>query len=531
MKFQLTICALALCLAAPTLQAIETTTPDPAADAKTTQPMKLPNEVPGPHNDEDFVHLFGDVDVPSTRTEAFLQDSEYTPPGEPLPGEDATTDTRIAYTEAATTESLRRNAEWRAENAGKPAEPVEFTGAKVKLGNEVLFDDPALLKKLDGKRIGLITNPSGMDSRFVSTIDKLAATPGVKLTALFAPEHGVRGAERAGEKVLTRKDEKTGVPVYSLHGSDEKKRRQSKPRPSMLDDVDILMYDIQDIGNRSYTYAGTMKLAMQAAVENGKEFWVLDRPNPMGGNLVSGNVLDTDYMTLVGWAPLAYLYGLTPGETALWLNKETDIGCELTVVPMKGWKRSMKWWDTGLPWIPTSTHMQVAEACWYIAMTGTFGELHALNEGVGYPLPFGYFGAPWVDPDCLAQELNSRKLPGVVFRPAYFRPYYHIYKEQMCGGVQIHITDYDEAAPVEASIHIMDALNRLYPEQRILEGGAVEPAKKRAGRIGMFNRVMGGNTIRRQLIEGVPADEIIAGFAKERDAFAKQREKYFLYRD
>ncbi|MCX7716900.1 MAG: DUF1343 domain-containing protein [Candidatus Sumerlaeaceae bacterium] len=508
-----------------------------STDTGTTTPpdgtaKPLPRNAKGPVTDEDFKHLFGDTSVSPERTEAFFQDEFVTTP--PAFADLRTTEAvaKLADERARQADAISSasNARWR-QSAGK-VEPFKarIPGVKVRLGNEVLFDSPELLARLKGKRIGLITNPTGMDSAFVSTIDKLASHPDIKLTALFAPEHGVRGAERAGEKVETRVDERTGVIVYSLHGRDKKGRPQNKPRPSMLENVDVLMYDIQDIGNRSYTYPGTMKLCMQAAAENGKEFWVLDRPNPMGGNLVSGNVADPSYVTLVAWAPVAYLYGLTQGELAGWLNTETGIGCDLTVVPMKGWTRDMKWWDTGLPWIPTSTHMQVPEACWYIALTGTFGELNVINEGVGYPLPFAYFGAPWIDPDRLAAELNREGLPGLVFRPAYFRPYYHVFKDKMCGGVQIHITDYDKVMPVEASMHIIAVINRLYPEQEFLDSGAGADPVKRRNRVAMFNKVMGTNKVRAALKAGKSGAEVSAMWAAERDRYAKEREKYFLYK-
>ena len=308
--------------------------------------------------DEATTHLFGDTTIPKGRTEAFFWAE--LPKEATAQEKSETTASRAKRLEKlakqADAVSTAANVAWRrAHPSPQPPDP-KLTDVKVKLGNEVLFEDAKYLDALKGKRVGLITNASGMDSKFVSTIDKIAAIPGAKLTALFAPEHGVRGEKGAGDKVLDELDPVTGVQIYSLHGSDKQKRSQNKPRKSMLKDVDVLVYDIQDIGNRSYTYAGTMKLCMQAAKENGKAFMVLDRPNPMGGELVSGNVLDPDYVTLVGWGPVAYLYGLTAGETAKLLNEQ--IGCDLTVVPMKGWKRSMKWSDTGLPWIPTSTHMQ-----------------------------------------------------------------------------------------------------------------------------------------------------------------------------
>jgi len=483
-------------------------------------------------SDEAFAHLFSDTTV-TTRPRNFFIDE--LPPGPARGKDEDTTDVRqraAAQAKLIERQSQHSNQAWKAANPNPPLIAPKLKNVRVKLGNERLFEEERYLKLIRAKRVGLITNATGLDSKFVATIDKLARSPETTLTALFAPEHGVRGAQSAGEKVATEVDPVTGVPIYSLHGKDSKERPQNKPRPSMLRNVDVLIYDIQDIGNRSYTYVGTMKLCMQAAAENKKAFIVLDRPNPMGGKLVSGNVLKPGFETLVGWAPVAYIYGLTPGEVALWLNDYYKIGCDLTVVPMEGWKRSMRWWDTGLPWVPTSTHMQIPEACWYIAITGFIGELQqAVNVGVGYPLPFAYVGAPWIDAQRLALELNSRHIPGIYFRPAYFRPFYGPYKDRNCQGVQLHITDYDELMPVEAGLHLLEALQKLYPEERILYGGAAAgPASQRAA-VSAFNKVMGTTEVRRMLLGGKTAQEIIEWWAPQRDKFAKEREKYFLYTD
>lgn len=495
------------------------------------KPKFNPKKPPLPQEDLDTFHLWGDTAVPKGRKERFFQDEA---PERPTAEENAeTTQARAkrlaALAVAADAISTAGNVKWYNENKPLKTVPVKMPGVKIKLGNEVLFEEGKYAGLLKGKRVGLITNPSGVDSSFVSTIDKLMELEGCKLTALFAPEHGVRGAQGAGEKIKNELDPITGVPIYSLHGDDEHGNRQNKPRKSMLKDVDVLVYDIQDIGNRSYTYAGSMKLCMQAAKENGKEFVVLDRPNPMGGNLVSGNVLDPEYVTLVGWGPVAYIYGLTCGEMAMFLNEKTGINCKLTVVPMNGWKRSMKWWDTGLAWIPTSTHMQHAEDCWHIAMTGTLGELNVVNEGVGYPAPFQYVGAPWIDSLRLAFDLNRRNLPGVYFRPAYFKPYYHIFKDKQCGGVQIIITDVDKIMPVETGTHIIEAINSTYPEQKILTSGVDADSTKTRARISMFNKVMGGNKVRKALLAGKSAEQINTEWEPERNRFADERKKYFLY--
>jgi uncharacterized protein YbbC (DUF1343 family) len=190
----------------------------------------------------------------------------------------------------------------------------------------------------------------------------------------------------------------------------------------------------------------------------------------------------------------------------------------------------MKWWDTGLPWITTSTHMQTPEACWHIAITGTLGELNSVNEGVGYPLPFAYVGAPWINSERFAHELNKRHLPGIYFRPAYYKPYYLTFKDRQCGGVQLHIYDFDKVMPVETGMHIIEAINKLYPEQKILSAGADADTTKTRARIGMFNKVMGTNKVRKGLLEGRSAQEVTDDWAAEREQFRKEREKYFLYK-
>jgi uncharacterized protein YbbC (DUF1343 family) len=403
----------------------------------------------------------------------------------------------------------------------------ELPNLKVKLGNEVLFEDPEYTKLIEGKRVGLITNPTGMDSHFVSTIDKLAFGGVCKLTALFGPEHGIRGDADAGEHVKNSVDEKTKVPVHSLYGKYPDGTPRAVPNAETMDSLDVMVYDLQDIGNRSYTYVTTMKNCMKSAAANGKRFIVLDRPNPMGGNFVDGNVLDPEFISTVGWAPVAYLYGMTCGETARWMKDYLKLdNLDLHVVPMKGWTRDMTWMDTGLPWIPTSTHMPHPETCWHIALTGTFGELHKLNEGVGYTAPFEYIGAPYIKSNEFADELNSYKLPGVFFRPVYYKPYYATHKGEMCGGVQVIITDYAKVRPVEAGVYVLEAVMKLYPEGDVLY--AKEGAKQ--DRVSMFNKVMGTDQVRADLLAGKSARDIVESWQPARKKFEKEREKYFLYK-
>ncbi|MDE6131658.1 MAG: DUF1343 domain-containing protein, partial [Muribaculaceae bacterium] len=249
--------------------------------------------------------------------------------------------------------------------------------AAVKPGIEVLRDSG--FEALQGKRVGLITNPTGIDNSLRSTIDILHQAPGVTLAALFSPEHGVRGDVHAGDNVDTSVDAATGVPVYSIYG------KTLRPTPEMLKDIDVLVYDIQDIGCRSYTFISTMGNAMQACAELGKEFMVLDRPNPVSGNKVEGNLVEDDCVSFVSRFPIPYLYGLTPGELAMYLNEEGILGdkVSLTVVPMQGWKRDMSFAETGMPWVLPSPHIPTPETAVYYPMSGILGELGYMSIGVG----------------------------------------------------------------------------------------------------------------------------------------------------
>ena len=304
-------------------------------------------------------------------------------------------------------------------------------------------------KCLQGKRVGLITNPTGVNANLVSTIDVLKAAPGVNLVALYGPEHGVRGDIHAGDKVETARDAKTGLPVFSLYG------KTRKPTPEMLKDVDVLVYDIQDIGCRSFTFISTMGLAMEAAAENDKEFVVLDRPNPLGGLKIEGNITDDDCMSFVSQFKIPYIYGLTCGELARMLNDEGmlkgGVRCKLTVVKMKNWKRSMGYADTGLQWIASSPHIPQAVTAYYYPTSGILGELGYVSIGVGYTIPFQMFAAPWIDAVQLADAMNAHQMQGVTFRPIYLKPFYSVGKGELLQGVQMHITNFQrvELTPMQ----------------------------------------------------------------------------------
>jgi uncharacterized protein YbbC (DUF1343 family) len=319
-------------------------------------------------------------------------------------------------------------------------------GQKVSTGIEVLRNQQFRL--LQGKRVGLITNPTGVDSKLKSTIDILFEAPQVQLVALFGPEHGVRGDVHAGDKVDNRTDPRTGLPVYSLYGATR------KPTAEMLKGIDVLVYDIQDNGCRSFTYISTMGLAMEAAAEHNIEFVVLDRPNPLGGLKIEGNLAEEGFISFVSQFKIPYLYGLTCGELAMMLNSEKMLkaSCKLTVVPMKGWKRRMTWEDTRLEWVVASPHIPHKHSSYFYPVTGILGELGYVSIGVGYTLPFEIVGAPWINAEKLSENLNALKLEGVTFRPIHFKPFYATFKDEFCGGVQIHLTDYRKVRLTESSV-------------------------------------------------------------------------------
>ena len=309
---------------------------------------------------------------------------------------------------------------------------------RIKTGIEVLKAED--FKSLQGKRIGLITNPTGLDNDLRSTVDILHNAPGVKLVALYGPEHGVRGNQHAGDRVDDNSDAVTGLTVYSLYG------KTRKATPKMLEDIDALVYDIQDIGSRSFTYISTMGLAMEAAAEQGKEFIVLDRPNPLGGQKVEGSLTEDDCISFVSQFKIPYIYGLTCGELAMMINGERMLEggkqCKLTVIKMKGWKRSMTYEDTGLQWVPSSPHIPQPVSAISYPISGIIGEFSYLNIGVGYTIPFQMFSAPWIEGDKLADRMNALKVPGVMFRPIYLKPFYATMQGEQIQGVQVHVVDY-----------------------------------------------------------------------------------------
>lgn len=389
--------------------------------------------------------------------------------------------------------------------------------AEVRLGNEVLAAQQ--FKALRGKRVGLLTNPSGVNRQLESTIEVLRKAPGVQLVALFGPEHGIYGDVPAGDKIQSRTDPRTGLPVHSLYGA------TFKPTAEMLRGLDALVYDLQDTGCRSYTYVSTMGVAMEACGENGVEFIVLDRPNPLGGERVEGGLVEDKFRSLVSRWDVPYVYGLTCGELARMINAEDWIKspCKLTVVPMKGWKRSMVWRDTGLPWVPASPHIPHAESPLFQVATGTLGEIGGISTGIGYTLPFQCIAGPGVDPHRLADKLNGCGLPGIRFKPVTYKPYYFAFKDQVVGGVQLHFTDPRRAPLTAVNFYALEALRETAGLDLFAE--AVKNKKSFA----MFDKVNGSDAIRIALQEGRPAREIVASWKPVEDGFRLKRKKYLIY--
>lgn len=373
---------------------------------------------------------------------------------------------------------------------------------------------------LKGKRVGLITNPTGVDRNLKSTIDILHEAPGVKLTALFAPEHGVRGDQYAGLKVSDGVDSATGVKVYSLYGANR------RPSAAMLADIDVMVYDIQDNGCRSYTFISTLGLCMDACAKTGKEFVVLDRPNPVGGN-VEGLITEDDCKSFVSQFPIPYLYGLTPGELAMYLNGEglleSGKKVKLNVVKMEGWHRDMAYAETGLPWVLPSPHIPTAETSLYYPSSGILGELDYMSIGVGYTLPFKTFAAPWIDDAAgLSDRLNALALPGVKFRPIHYTPFYSMSQGKPVAGVEYYITDRQAATLTLIQFYVAQEVARMYPAHKMLSGRA-------AARLNMFDKVTGSKKIRTLFGKRHMVEDIKDLWMGSTEAFKTKSAPYKLY--
>ena len=397
------------------------------------------------------------------------------------------------------------------------------SGPVVKTGIEVLRDRG--FDVLKGKRVGLVTNPSGVDRNLCSTVDILFNAPEVNLVALYGPEHGVRGDVYAGGKISDTVDETTGLPVFSLYGATR------KPTQEMLKGVDVMVYDIQDVGVRSYTFISTLGLVMEACSEAGVEVVVLDRPNPLGGNKIEGCLVEQPFNSFVSQYRIPYVYGLTVGELAVMINEEglnrgqkgdqEPVRCDLTVVAMKGWKRDMVYEDTKLPWVLPSPNIPFKDSPMYYAAAGVCGELYGfLNIGVGYTLPFQLFGATWIEPDALKARLDSYNLPGVEFRTIWYKPISGSLKGQLVKGLQYFFTDFEAARITETQFHVMQAIAELYPDKKPFEV---------ADGVGLFDKVCGTDWIRNAFSKTYRFDTIKDYWRKDEKAFRTLSKKYHMY--
>ncbi len=381
----------------------------------------------------------------------------------------------------------------------------------VRLGNERLFDDA--LELIAGRRVGLVTNPTGVDSCLRSTADRLHAEPATELAALFGPEHGIRGDAEDGVAVTDEVDRRTGVPAISLYGST--RTLQS----SMLDGIDALLFDMQDVGARFYTYLYTMSAAMKACAGRGVRFVLLDRPNPIGGELLEGNLLDPAFSSFVGRFPIPVRYALTIGEIATLFNEVHGIGAELHVVELRGWRRSMAWEETGLQWVAPSPNMPTPQTA--ALYPGTcFFEGTNLSEGRGTTRPSELIGAPFVDGFALADAMNDLAIPGARWRPVFFTPSFGKHAGERCGGVQLHALS-PCLRPVAAAFHLLATAKSLF--RKGFEWNL--PARG----IHNFDKLAGSDRVRLELDDGTPVAELLAVWERERRPFAQVRERFLRY--
>jgi uncharacterized protein YbbC (DUF1343 family) len=377
----------------------------------------------------------------------------------------------------------------------------------------VTLGDDAFLaggwRELGDRCIGIVTNASGVTSSGENFVDAVRRQGHICVRALFAPEHGLRGNRPAGAYVASYTDEKTGLPVYSLYGATR------HPTAAMLDGVDVLVFDIQDVGARPYTFVSTMAYVMQSAAAAGKEIWILDRPNPIGGMLVEGPVLDPEFKSFVGLYPIPERHGMTVGELARLFNDRFGIGANLKVIPMHGWRRDMIWSETGLPWTATSPNIPYAKTTLVYLATGLIDEA-GINNGVGSDKPFERAGAFGMNAPAYAAALNARKIPGVHFEPTAWTPHAGFWKGKEITGVEIDVDDPHAFPSVRTAIELLCAARSVGPYVRVHNAKTLD-------------RDWGTDMVRRSVVAGESPDAIVHAAQAHIPAFLALRDKYLLY--
>lgn len=398
---------------------------------------------------------------------------------------------------------------------------IFFSSAQVfslELGIDQLFQ-PNYVHLVQGKRVAVLTNQTGISSSKTTT-EQLFLEENKKgtctLICFFCPEHGFRGTKGAGTVVEDEKHE-CGIPIYSLYGTTR------RPNDAMLEGVETIVFDIQDIGCRSYTYVSTLFYVMEEAARKRIEVIVLDRPNPIGGEYVDGPMLEEKWRSFVGYVNIPYCHGMTIGELARFFNKEYGISCTLHVVPMKGWSRSMYFHDTALMWIPTSPYIPHEKSTLFYPSTGILGELSLVNIGIGYTLPFQIITAPWLEAKRFAAHLNKAKLKGVHFHETWIKPYCGLWKEKVCQGVHIVITDHKHFCPIKVFYLVLSVLREIYPSKTLA-------TFKNIPQDSLFYKVCGTEKIAEIVQkEEHPYHALVNLHKTERADFLKKRLLYLMY--
>ncbi len=374
---------------------------------------------------------------------------------------------------------------------------------RVQLGTDVLRNED--FATLRGAKVGLITNHTGVDGNDTPTIDLLYRSPDLELVALFCPEHGIRG--ELDDKVPSSVDEQTGLPIHSLYGDTR------RPTAAMLQGIDTLVFDMQDIGARFYTYTTTMAYTMEAAAVHGLRYVVLDRPNPIGGVGVEGPMVDEDQKSFVGYLPVPVRHGMTVGELARFFKGVNSVDVDLTVVAMQGWQRSMWHDETGVTWRPPSPAMRTLTAATFYPGVCLLERMN-VSVGRGTDKPFEQLGAPWMEAEALAEDLNGREIPGVFFRPVEFSPTLRNFTDEICHGVELILTDRDALPSVAMGIHLIDAIHRQNPVEL---------------RLAQSLGLIGSRRVVQQLLDFERPETIIAGWQESLWEFREEREKYLMY--